>query len=219
MLIFVAPLVGHIATTNYAVAYAAYRAELVGAGIAEQVVGHFGIALLALCAAGLGGLIMRKDTRGLGILITLQAVLAFTLFTRVQTLLGVHHYYLLVPAAGIGIAGAIASLWNVQWRPHWRAAGIIAVLSVVLSSSAAVFAPSPWSGAPLLPRGALCAIGEIRSGRDAAPVVRLGQAKARPCLRRRQFAVVEWQYPRHRLPGQPAGPLSAYRSQPGYRHA
>jgi hypothetical protein len=151
LLALAAPLVMRIATTDYAAAYVAYRSELAGAGAAGQVVGHFGIALLVLCAGGLGWLAIRKGTRRLGILLIVQALLAVGLFTRVQTLLGVQHYYLLVPAAGIGIAAAIAGLWGSGLRAGWRIGGVAAILAVVLLSSATTFSPSSPTAAPLMP--------------------------------------------------------------------
>jgi hypothetical protein len=151
LLALAAPLLRRIATTDYSAAYAAYRSELVGAGAAGQVIGHFGIALLVLCAGGLGWLARRKDTRSLGVLLIVQAVLALGLFLRVQTLLGVQHYYLLVPAAGIGIAAAIAALWSSELRFGWRAGGVAAVLAVVGLSSVAAFSPSNLAAGPLMP--------------------------------------------------------------------
>ncbi len=152
LLILATPLVVHIATTDYSVAYAAYRSDLVGRGPVGQVVDHFGIALLTVCAGGLGCLVARRDTRQLGVLLSIQVVLAFALFTHVQTLFGVHHYDLLVPAAGIGIAALIATCWSAALRTRWRIAGVAGVLAIVLLSAAAVFSPSPIPAGPLMPR-------------------------------------------------------------------
>lgn len=152
LLILAAPLLRRIATTDYSAEYGAYRSELVGAGAAGQVIDHFGVALLVVCAAGLGWLATRRDARSLSVLLIAQALFAFGLFTRVQTLLGVQHYYLLVPAAGIGIAASLAALWNSKLRAGWRATGVAAVMAVVLLSSVAVFSPSHPALGPLMPR-------------------------------------------------------------------
>lgn len=152
LVILAAPLVRRLVANDYAGAYAAYRAELVGAGTLGQIVDHFGIALLVLCIGGLVWLATRRATRGLGTLLIVQALLAFGLFTHVQTLLGVQHYYLLAPAAGVGLAAAIAAIWDTAWHPGWRAAGIAAVLGIVVASSLATFSPSPPGASRLLPR-------------------------------------------------------------------
>jgi len=152
LLALAAPLMLRIATTDYSAAYAAYRSDLVGTNVTGQIVDHFGIALLALWAGGLGWLVTRRDARSLGILLIVQTMLAVGLFARVQTLFGVQHYYLLVPAAGVGIASAITALWNAKWRLGWRAGGMAAILAVVLLSSLAVFSPSNLAAGPLMPR-------------------------------------------------------------------
>jgi hypothetical protein len=151
LLILAAPLLMRMASTSYSTAYAAYRPELVGAGPAGQVVAHFGIALLAVCAAGLGWLAVRRETRRLGIFLAVQALLAFCLFESVQGLFGVQHYYLLVPAAGVGLAAVLTALWNSRLRTGWRALGVGGVLAVVLLSSVAVFSPSYLPSRGLLP--------------------------------------------------------------------
>jgi hypothetical protein len=152
LMILATPLVVHIATTDYSVAYAAYRSELVGQSPVGQVVDHFGIALLVVCAGGLGCLVARRDTRQLGVLLSVQVVLAFALFTRVQTLFGVHHYDLLVPAAGIGVGTVIATCWSAALPTCWRIAGVAGVLAIVLLSAATVFSPTPIPAGPLMPR-------------------------------------------------------------------
>lgn len=151
LLVFAAPLIIRIATTDYSAAYAAYRAELAGTGAAGQIVAEFGIALLVLCIAGLAWLAICGTTRRLGVLLIIQALLAITLFTRVQTLLGVQHYYLLVPAAGVGIAAAIAALSRSRINVGWRASGVTAILAVIALSSATVFSSSHLTAKPLMP--------------------------------------------------------------------
>ncbi len=152
LLILAPPFVRRLVTNDYGAAYSAYRAELVGAGTLGQIVDHFGVALLALCIGGLIWLVTRRVTRGLGTLLIVQAALAFGLFTHVQTLLSVQHYYLLVPAAGVGLVAVIAALWGAAWHPGWRAAGIAAVLATVVASSLTSFSSAQPGAGPLLPR-------------------------------------------------------------------
>ncbi len=152
LLLLAAPFFARIAQNNYAAAYSAYRSELAGASAIGQVVDHFGVTLSALCAVGLGLLAVRRDTRPLGILLVTQALLALGLFAHVQSFLGVQHYYLLVPAAGIGVAALIGALWSSALRIGWRVIGIAGVFLVISLSSAAVFSPSPQVASLLLPQ-------------------------------------------------------------------
>jgi hypothetical protein len=146
-LILAAPLGIRAVTTDYSVAYAAYSAPLVGGGPLSQIADHFGIALLLVCALGLGVLAVRPESRELAILLFVQAVVAIGLFSHVQSFLGVQHYYLLLPAAGIGLCGAVIHAWNARWR----VLGIGGIFAIVILSSIAAFVPGVRS-APLLPR-------------------------------------------------------------------
>jgi hypothetical protein len=95
--------------------------------------------------------LIQRNTRRLGILLIIQALIAIGLFIRVQTLLGVQHYYLLVPMVGIGIVTAIAALWNSKLQFGWRASGLTAIFTVIVLSSATVFSSSNVTAAPLMP--------------------------------------------------------------------
>lgn len=139
LLIFAFPLVKHMVTTKYSSAYEAYRWELAGGGTFVQVIDHFGLSLIALCIAGLSWLVVHQKTRRLGVFLIVQALCSMALFTRVQGLVWVQHFLLLVPAAGIGIAAAVAAIYNSKLAVRWRAAGISAILAVVALNSAAVF--------------------------------------------------------------------------------
>jgi hypothetical protein len=150
--IFAAPLVRHMVATKYSSAYTAYRWELAGGGTFAQSVDHFGLLLILLCLAGLLWLSTREKTRRLGIFLIIQAACAMVLFARVQSLIWVQHFLLLAPAAGIGIAAAIAALYNVKLAIRWRVAGIFAVLSVVLLNSVAVLSGLQIVPDPLMAR-------------------------------------------------------------------
>ena len=151
LLAIAGPLIARVASTDYSAAYSAYRPELLGEGRFSQVVHHFGIATIMLSAAGLACMAARKWSRELGILLIAQAVIALVLFTHVQRMLGVQHYCVLIPAAGIGIASLIAALWSARCPLIWRASGICAVVAVLLLSSLAVFLPTRAVSNPLLP--------------------------------------------------------------------
>ncbi|NUT01666.1 MAG: hypothetical protein HOP96_11900 [Sphingomonas sp.] len=85
-------------------------------------------------------------------MLVVQAAISLILFARVQGLFGPQHFYLLVPAAGIGIAAAVIGIWDRARNVAWRAAGIGAILAALVASSVAALSPVRASGAPLLPR-------------------------------------------------------------------
>jgi hypothetical protein len=151
LLLLAGPLVLRAVLTDYSVAFVAYRSSV---GAVGQVIGQFGPVLLAVSAAGLASLIASPRTRGVGVLLVVQAALSLALFTHVQKFLGVQHYYILVPALGIGVAAAAHALWDAPFRRAWRTAGIASVCAAVLLSSIAVFSPTPLLAGPLLPRDA-----------------------------------------------------------------
>lgn len=150
LLMFAAPVVLHAFDRSYSSAYAAYRSDLAG-GVVTQVIGHFGTGLLLLCIGGMAWLAARKETRGFGLFLIVQTAVAFIIFTQVQSFLGLHHYYLLLPAAAIGLAAAINGIWDSGLRLHWRVAATSGALSISLLSSMAAFSPTRIGGAPLLP--------------------------------------------------------------------
>lgn len=146
-----APLLARAAFSDYSTAFAAYRAEVAGAGPSGQVLSQFGIGLSAVSAFGLAWLVRRPRSRELGILILAQATLSLALFMRVQELMGVQHFYLLVPAVGIGLASAVCAAWEI--RAHtWRWVATLGIAVVVILSSATVLAPSPGPSSVLLPQ-------------------------------------------------------------------
>jgi hypothetical protein len=149
LVILAAPLLLRIAGSDYSAAYTAYRSDLAGGPIV-QILRYFGVVLTIACAIGLGSLVIRKESRELGVLLAAQAMISLILFMRVQSFLGVHHYYLIVPAAGIGVAGLIVTLWNAHW-PALKVIGIAALIGTVVSSSAAAFLPNQRLSNMLLP--------------------------------------------------------------------
>ena len=149
LLALAGPIVVHVAVTDYATAFAAYRSQASGPG---QVEGQFGLALLGIAAIGLGCLVANRRTRALGTFVSVQAALSLLLFTHVQKFLGVQHYYILVPALGIGVAGALHAVWNAARPRAWKIAGSVVAASIVLLSSFSVFSPAPVTAGPLLPR-------------------------------------------------------------------
>jgi hypothetical protein len=149
LLILAAPLLMRMATTDYASAYAAYRPDLTADGSIGQIVAQFGLVLLAVAVGGLAWLTQKPETRQLGILLIVQAILSVVLFARIQGYFGLHHFLLLAPAAGVGIAAAIISLWNVGSR--WRWPAVAAMISAVAISSTTALAPALIAAAPLLP--------------------------------------------------------------------
>ena len=152
IILLAAPLVMRMAITDYSAQYAAYRPDLAAAGQLGQVAGHFGVALFALSISGLAWLTARERSRAVGIFLIVQGAISLALFVRVQGLLGVQHYLLLVPTVGIGVASVVNGLWDSASRAEWRAGGIAAVFVIVLASSAAVLLPIKVGAEPLLPR-------------------------------------------------------------------
>lgn len=152
IILLAAPLVIRMAITDYSAQYAAYRPDLAGADRLGQVAGHFGVALLALSVSGLAWLTARERSRAVGIFLIVQGAISLALFVRVQGLLGVQHYLLLVPTVGIGIAAAVNGLWDARLSAGLRAGGIAAVFAIALASAAVVLLPIKVRAEPLLPR-------------------------------------------------------------------
>ena len=152
LVVLAQPLVERMIFQDYSSAYAAYRSDLAAGGKFGQVVVQFGLVLCLASVAGLAWLVRRPESRQLGILLIVQAALSLGLFTSVQGFLGEQHFYLLVPAVGIGIAAATAAAWESRLNPVGRWALIGSVAAAVIVSSTVVFAPTRIFASPLLPQ-------------------------------------------------------------------
>jgi hypothetical protein len=145
------PLLVKIAFTDYSNIYAAYHVSHTPIGTVKRIVEHFGSAIFTISLAGLIWLTVRRQTRAFGVFLLLQAIIVVALFTRVQDF-GVQHFYLLVPAAGIGLVAAMAGIWTAQASVIWRSVGVAGISGAVVLSSIVVFASRPLDAGPFLPR-------------------------------------------------------------------
>lgn len=134
-------LVWRIFQTNYTDIYSAYRSGTSLFDAAVAALDYFGALPTALSAAGLASLVSRGPTRPFGILVIVQAFIIFVLFANTQDF-GAQHYYLLLPALGLGVAAAVISLWQGAQTLPVKVGGLIAILLAGAASSAAVLAPA-----------------------------------------------------------------------------
>lgn len=148
LLAFAAPFVMRIVTSDYRGAFLAYRSDL---SLVGQVIAHFGLALLAVATAGLGWLVAKPSTRGLAILLIIQCAASLLLFTQVQPFLGVQHFYLLIPAVGIGVVAAIHAATDARLPLLLRAGGTTAIAGIALLTSFSVLSAKPLGPGPVLP--------------------------------------------------------------------
>jgi hypothetical protein len=144
-------LVWRIFRTDYADMYSAYRTGASISGAAGEALDYFGGPLLSLSAAGLMVLASRPRTRHVAAFVIVQVVTIFVLFTHTQDF-GVQHYYLLLPALGLGVAALVFGLLDSLWPRLLTGAGVAAIFLALIASSAAVLAPGAGVIGGLLPK-------------------------------------------------------------------
>lgn len=147
LFLLAAPTVMRVLTTDYNVAFQAYRSAFSPVG---QVVNQFGLSLISVAIVGFVSLIADRRSRPLGLLVLTQAILSLFLFAHIQRLFGVQHFYIVVPALGIGIVGAVRAVWQISTASA-RYAALGAICGVTLASSSVAFSSPLAAFGPLLP--------------------------------------------------------------------
>ncbi len=128
------PILVRTLTSDYQDAYSAY--DWNGSRLLDvvSVVRYFGAVELALAGTGMAILASRAATRQLAVVLTVQAIIAFGLFTSTQDMVA-HHYYLIFPPVAIGVATVALTLYHRERRTLGLAAAVGVVLLVAAGSA------------------------------------------------------------------------------------
>ncbi|MFW6060355.1 MAG: hypothetical protein ACODAQ_09240, partial [Phycisphaeraceae bacterium] len=109
---------------------------------------QFGWAILLLCAAATALLLWRRRTRGLVLLAGIHAMLAFVLFLRVDQP-GIHHYYLLLPAAWLVLTLGLVVV--IQEWPRRIGVSVAVVAGLVMAANTVHVLAWPLDRGPMAP--------------------------------------------------------------------
>ncbi|MBV8662128.1 MAG: hypothetical protein JO107_03405 [Hyphomicrobiales bacterium] len=153
------------AAHDYAALYAAYRKPW--PVFLDEIGDWLGFGVLALAVAGAAFLFLRSTDRRLLRLTVVAAVVAATLFLRVQTPY-VHHLYLVAPAVTALIGAPLMLLF--QRSRLAGVAALAALAAVTLTPAVGVFAPrglAPIAGQPHAPRADLAELRRLKAWVDA----------------------------------------------------
>jgi hypothetical protein len=134
------PLMLRILHTDYADIYSAYKSSHSLLESAEKLIPYFGWGVIICGLSGLVWLVTRKDTRVVGSFLITQLFIVFGLFLRTQDF-GMQHYYLLMPAIGLGIAVMLIGLWTQINNKLWRLISVGFVFVVLITSFITAFIP------------------------------------------------------------------------------
>lgn len=141
------PLMIRIFSTDYSVAYSAYKTSTAPLKPFLKAVDYFGLPLLIIAAAGLVLSFARSSSRYFAIFIFVQTIIISVLFFRVQDF-GPQHYLLLVPLVYYGVATVIVYPFLSSTLRRAGFAGSVIAVGLIFLSSVVVFSESARAKIP-----------------------------------------------------------------------
>lgn len=133
-------VLGRALLTDYAEVYAGYRMSVT---LFEQIgllLTYFGPVVTMMSVAGFLWLLLREETREVGLFLIVQVATILWLFWRTQDF-SWQHYYLLTPSVVLSITLPLGHLWHSS-KGGWRKGALAGVcFAFVLAGTASVVAP------------------------------------------------------------------------------